>query len=431
MDLALLVVLISLNGIFAMSEIAVISARDSRLQKMAKDGRRGANSALSLKNNPASFLSTIQVGITMVGILSGAIGENAVVEPVTTFIGALPWLQPYAQPIALVVVVVTLTYFSVVVGELVPKHLGLLDPEKIASLVARPMKMLARIARPLVWFFSASSTFLLRILGAGKREQTSVTNEEIKLLMEQGAEAGIFHASERILVSNVLRLDEQPVVAIMTHRQDIHVLDITKPEAELREDLATCPYSRIIVCRGGLDDVAGLLRTADLLQAALACAPLDIAQYLRQPLYVPEYVTTTQLLENFRKAQLQCALVVDEYGDIQGLVTLTDVLTAIVGEVPSSSLVETQEFIKRADGSWLIDGGVSIERVKLTLDIRNDLPGEKSNTYHSLGGLIIHVLGRIPKETDQFEEQGYRFEVVDMDTNRIDKVLASRVHPEG
>lgn len=431
MDLALLVVLISLNGIFAMSEIAVISARDSRLQKMAKDGRRGANSALSLKNNPASFLSTIQVGITMVGILSGAIGENALAEPLTTFIGTLPWLQPYAQPIALVVVVVTLTYFSVVVGELVPKHLGLLDPEKIASLVARPMKMLARIARPLVWFFSASSTFLLRILGAGKREQSSVTNEEIKLLMEQGAEAGIFHASERILVSNVLRLDEQPVVAIMTHRQDIHILDITKPEAELREDLATCPYSRIIVCRGGLDDVAGLLRTADLLQAALACAPLDIAQYLRQPLYVPEYVTTTQLLENFRKAQLQCALVVDEYGDIQGLVTLTDVLTAIVGEVPSSSLVETQEFIKRADGSWLIDGGVSIERVKLTLDIRNDLPGEKSNTYHSLGGLIIHVLGRIPKETDQFEEQGYRFEVIDMDTNRIDKVLASRVHPEG
>jgi len=431
MDLALLVVLISLNGIFAMSEIAVISARDSRLQKMAKDGRRGANSALSLKNNPASFLSTVQVGITMVGILSGAIGENALAEPLTTFIGTLPWLQPYAQPIALVVVVITLTYFSVVVGELVPKHLGLLDPEKIASLVARPMKMLARIARPLVWFFSASSTFLLRILGAGKREQASVTNEEIKLLMEQGAEAGIFHASERILVSNVLRLDEQPVVAIMTHRQDIHVLDITKPEAELREDLATCPYSRIIVCRGGLDDVAGLLRTADLLQAALACAPLDIAQYLRQPLYVPEYVTTTQLLENFRKAQLQCALVVDEYGDIQGLVTLTDVLTAIVGEVPSSSLVETQEFIKRADGSWLIDGGVSIERVKLTLDIRNDLPGEKSNTYHSLGGLIIHVLGRIPKETDQFEEQGYRFEVIDMDTNRIDKVLASRVHPEG
>lgn len=431
MDIIILLLLILLNGLFAMSEIAVISARDARLQTMANDGRRGANSALMLKNNPASFLSTIQVGITMVGILSGAIGENALAEPLKTFIGTFPLLQPYAQPIALVAVVITLTYFSVVVGELVPKHLGLLDPEKIASLVGRPMRMLARVAKPLVWFFSASSNFLLRILGTNKREQPScVTNEEIKLLMEQGAETGVFHESEQVLVSNVLRLDEQPVVAIMTHRQDIHVLDITRPEAELREYLATCPYSRVIVCRGGWDDVAGLLRTADLLQAALACAPLDIEHHLRQPLYVPEYVTTTQLLENFRKAQLQCALVVDEYGDIQGLATLTDVLTAIVGDVPSSSLVENQEFIKREDGSWLIDGGAAIERVKLNLDIRNDLPGEKSNTYHSLGGFVIHVLGCIPRETNQLEEQGYRFEVIDMDKNRVDKILASRIPTE-
>ncbi len=429
MDLALLVILVLLNGLFAMSEIAVISARDARLQKLAKEGRRGANSALTLKNNPASFLSTIQVGITMVGILSGAIGENALAEPLTAFIGAFPVLRSYANPIALVAVVITLTYFSVVVGELVPKHLGLLDPEKVASLVGRPMRMLARVAKPLVWFFSASSNFLLKILGTGTRSQPSVTNEEIKLLMEQGAEAGIFHESEQVLVSNVLRLDTQPVVAIMTHRQDIHMLDLTMPEEELREYLATCPYSRIIVCRGGWDDIAGLLRTADLLQAALACAPLDIERHLRQPLYIPEYVTTTQLLESFRKAQLQCALVVDEYGDIQGLVTLTDVLTAIVGEVPSSSLVENLEFIKREDGSWLIDGGASIERVKLTLDIRNDLPGEKGNTYHSLGGFVIHVLGRIPKETDLFEEQGYRFEVIDMDKNRVDKILAFRVSP--
>lgn len=430
MDIAFLVLLIVLNGIFAMSEIAIISSRDARLRTMARDGKRGAKSALILKNNPASFLSTIQVGITMVGILSGALGENALAEPLTAFIAKFPSLQPYAQPISLAVVVITLTYFSVVVGELVPKHLGLLDPERIARLVARPMRMLARIVKPLVWFFSASSSFLLRLLGSDKREQPSITNEEIKMLMEQGAEAGVFHESEQVLVSNVLRLDEQPVVAIMTHRQDIHALDITKPDSELREYLATCPYSRVIVCRGGWNDIVGLLRTADLLQAALACAPLEIEQYLRQPLYVPEYVTTTQLLENFRKAQLQCALVVDEYGDIQGLVTLTDVLTAIVGELPSSSLSEDQEFICREDGSWLIDGGAPIERVKLTLEIRNDLPGEKSNTYHSLGGFVMHVVGRIPRETDQFEEQGYRFEVVDMDKNRVDKILVSRISPE-
>lgn len=430
MDLAFLVLLIFLNGIFAMSEIAIISSRDARLRKMAGDGKRGAKSALILKNNPASFLSTIQVGITMVGILSGALGENALAEPLTAFIGTFPALQPYAQPISLAAVVIVLTYFSVVVGELVPKHLGLLDPEKIARLVARPMRMLARIVKPLVWFFSASSSFLLRLLGSYKREQSSITNEEIKILMEQGAEAGVFHESEQVLVSNVLRLDEQPVVAIMTHRQDIHALDITRPDSELREYLASCPYSRIIVCRGGWNDIVGLLRTADMLRAALARAPLDIEQHLRQPLYVPQYVTTSQLLENFRKTQLQCALVVDEYGDMQGLVTLTDVLTAIVGELPSSGLREDQEVIGREDGSWLIDGGASIERVKLNLDIRNDLPGEKSNTYHSLGGFVMHIVGRIPRETDQFEEQGYRFEVIDMDKNRVDKILVSRISPE-
>ncbi len=427
MDLILLVLLILLNGIFAMSEIAVISSRDTRLQKMANDGKRGANSALALKNNPSGFLSTIQVGITMVGILSGAIGENVFAEPLTVWLGTLPFVHTYAKPIALTLVVITLTYFSVVVGELVPKHLGLLEPEKVASLVARPMKMLARLAKPLVWFFSASSNLLLRMTGTNKREESSITNEEIKLMMEQGADAGVFHESEQVLVSNVLRLDEQPVVAIMTHRQDIHVLDLNRTETEIRAFIATYPFSRIIVCRGGLEDVAGLLRSADLLKAALACEPLEIEQHLRQPLYVPEYLTTAQLLENFRKSQLQCALVVDEYGDIQGFVTLTDVLVAIVGKVPTSHLGEVQEFIRREDGSWLIDGGVSIDRVKLTLDINRDFPGEKSNTYHSLGGFIIHVLGRIPNEADHFDEQGYRFEVVDMDKNRIDKILVSRI----
>ncbi len=426
MDLALLLSLILLNGFFAMSEIAVISSRDARLQKLANDGRRGANSALALKNNPTAFLSTVQVGITMVGILSGAIGENALAEPLTAWLGTLPVVQPYAKPIALTLVVIALTYFSVVVGELVPKHLGLLEPEKTASLVARPMKMLARLAKPLVWFFSTSSSLLLRLTGAGSREKSSVTNEEIKLLMEQGAAAGVFHESEQVLVSNVLRLDEQPVVAIMTHRQDIQVLDLSKSEAEIRGYLAHCPFSRIIACRGGLEDVVGLLRTADLLKNALACEPLAIEQHLRQPLYVPEYVTTIQLLDKFRKEYLQCALIVDEYGDIQGFVTLTDVLTAIVGAVPSSHLSEDQEFIRREDGSWLVDGGVAIERVKILLEIKQDLPGEKSNTFHTLGGYIIHMLGRIPKETDHFEEHGYRFEVVDMDNNRIDKILVSR-----
>ena len=427
MDLVLLVVLIVLNGLFAMSEIAVISSREARLKKLANDGRRGARSALALKSNPSAFLSTVQVGITMVGILSGAIGENALIEPLTAWLGNIPLVQPYAQPIALVAVVITLTYFSVVIGELVPKHLGLLNPEKISCYIARPMKMLARVVRPLVWFFAASSTLFMRLVGSGRHEQPMVSNEEIKLLMEQGAEAGVFHESEQVLVSNVLRLDEQPVVAIMTHRQDINALDLNWPETEILEYIATCPFSRIIVCRGSLQEVAGLLRAADLLKNALACAPLSLEQHLYQPLYVPEYATTTQLLEHFRTSQLQCALVVDEYGDILGFVTLTDVLTAIVGSVPSSTAPEEQELIKREDGSWLIDGGVAIERVKNALDINRDLPGEKGTIYHTLGGFVIHALGRIPRETDYFEEQGYRFEVVDMDNNRVDKILVAPV----
>jgi putative hemolysin len=427
MDLLLLVFLIVINGIFAMSEIAVLSSREVRLQKMAGERRRGANSALKLKNNPFAFLSTVQIGITMVGILSGAVGENALVEPLANWFDRLQFLSSYAQPVAMGIVVVGLTYVTVVIGELVPKHLGLLEPERVASLVARPMRLLARIAKPLVWLLSASSNRLLQMIGARSRGEFSVTNEEIGLLMEQGAKAGVFHESEKFLVANVLRLDELPVEAIMTHRRDVQLLDLKRPESEIRAYLATFVHSRIIACRGGWDEIAGLLRTADLLKAALACAPLDIERHLRPPFYVPEHVTTTQLLEHFRKAQLQCALVVDEYGDIQGLVTLTDVLTAIVGEVPSSNLADIQTITQREDGSWLIDGAVPIDRVKLTLGIKNELAGENGRHYHSLAGFIIHVLGRIPTETDKFEEQGFRFEVMDMDRKRVDKVLVTSI----
>ena len=247
--------------------------------------------------------------------------------------------------------------------------------------------------------------------------------------MAQGAEAGVFHRSEQVLVANVLRLDQQPVKAIMTHRKDIYTLDLNRSQEEQRETLGRCPYSRIIACRGGLDEVAGLLRTADLLPAALADAPLEIGRHLRPPLYLPEYLTTTQLLENFRKAQLQCALIVDEYGDIQGFVTLTDVLTAIVGEVPTARGTDDREIVRREDGSWLVDGGVAIERVRLLLALRRDLPGERARAYHTLGGFVIHVLGRIPQEAEYFEEQGFRFEVVDMDSTRIDRILITPVAP--
>jgi len=427
MDLALLLFLILLNGVFAMSEIAVVSSRKARLQRLADDGSPGAHSALALHSEPAHFLSTIQVGITSVGILSGAIGETALADPLTEWLKEYTLFDPYARPIALTVVVVGLTYFSVVIGELVPKRLGLMAPEGVASLVARPMDMLSRITRPLVWLLSESSGLIVRLLGARRKDEPPVTDDEINVLMEQGAEAGIFHESEQEIVSNVLRLDDLRVGAIMTHRSDMFLLDLDEPEAEIRRRLADCPYERIVVCRDGLEHIVGILRTADLLKAALHGAPLDIENHLATPLYVPESVTATQLMENFRRARTHLALIVDEYGELEGLATLTDVLIAIVGEVPSSDAPEDRDVVQREDGSWLIDGSVAVERLKSVLEIDSDLPGEEENAYNTLGGFVMHMLERMPAVADRFDCQDWRFEVVDMDKNRVDKVLVTRI----
>lgn len=430
MDIALLLFLILLNGVFAMSEIAVVTSRKARLQRLADDGSPGAYSALSLHTEPSSFLSTIQVGITTIGILSGAIGESALADPFAAWLSGFPLIAPYAQGIALTIVVAGLTYFAVVVGELVPKRLALIAPEGIASLISRPMIWLARAARPLVWLLSSSSSLLLRLTGARRKEEPPVTDEEIRVLMEQGAEAGVFHESEQAIVSNVLRLDDQRIESIMTPRKDIYLLDLNEPDTEIRRCISDSPYTRIIVCRDGLDHIVGILRTSDLLKSALDGEPLDVEHSMRPPLYVPAGVSTTQLLENFRKARLQSALIVDEYGELQGLVTLTDVLTSIVGELPSEDVNEEQDVVVREDGSWLMDGGVSVERFKSVLEIEEDLPGEEENAFNTLGGFVMHVLGRIPAVTNHFDWGSCRFEVMDMDKNRVDKVLVACTRPE-
>ena len=428
MDIVLILLLILLNGVFAMSEIAVVSSRKSRLQNLADDGSLGAEAALSLHHEPSSFLSTIQVGITLVGILNGAIGEAAVADPLAAWIARIPVLEPYAKAVALTITVIGLTYFSVVVGELVPKRLALLAPEGIASLMARPMMILARVTHPLVVVLSGSCSMILRLLGARRKDEPPVTDDEIKVLMEQGAEAGVFHESEQEIVSNVLRLDEQRISAIMTPRRDMFVIDLDEDEAGVWQRIIETSFSRLVVCRGGLEQVLGVLQTGDLLKKALPGGHVtlaDIEALLRPPLYVPESVTTQQLLESFRRARLQFALIIDEYGYVQGLVTLTDVLAAIVGELSVPEAPEDRDMLQREDGSWLVDGDVGIERLKSVLDIGDDLPGEDEHSFNTLGGFIMHVLGRIPAPTDHFEAAGWRFEVMDMDRNRVDKVLLS------
>ncbi len=428
MDIVLLLLLILLNGAFAMSEMAVVSSRKSKLQSLAEDGSIGADAALELHQNPSRFLSTIQVGITSVGILSGAIGEAVLADPLTERLAMIPLIAPYAHGVALTITVVGLTYFSVVVGELVPKQLALLAPEGIASLIARPMMLLASIVHPLVALFSSSSALVLRVFGARRKDEPPVTDDEIKVLMEQGAEAGVFHESEQAIVSNVLRLDEQPIAAIMTPRRDMCVIDFDDGEEAVRQKIVESDYSRLVVCRDGLEHILGVLQKGDLLKRAVPGQPIgiaDIEAVLHPPLYVPESVSTTQLLENFRRARLQFALIVDEYGEVEGLVTLTDVLSSIVGELVEPEAPEDRDIIRREDGSWLIDGDVGIERLKSQLEIDDDLPGEEENSFHTLGGFVMHVLGRIPQAADHFSVAGLRFEVMDMDRNRVDKVLVS------
>lgn len=432
MDVVLILLLILLNGVFALSEMAVVSARKARLQNMEDEGSSGAAAALALQHEPSAFLSTIQVGITTVGILSGAVGEAAIADPLSAWLSAFPPLADYAQGIALTVTVVLLTYFSVVVGELVPKRLALLAPERLAAFVARPMQGLARLGHPLVVLLSGSCDLILRLVGARRSVEPPVTDDEIKVLMEQGAEAGVFHEAEQAIVSNVLRLDELQIGAIMTPRKDISLLDLEEPDAALHDTVAATPHTRLVVCRGGADQVVGVVESTALLRQGLAgqaISAASIEQAMVPPAYLPESVSATHLLEHFRRSRGKFALVVDEYGELQGLVTLTDVLTAIVGEMELPATLEEQDMVRRDDGSWLVDGAIPMERLKARLGLDEDLPGEAERSFHTLGGFVMHVLGRVPVPADHFHQSGFRFEVMDMDRNRVDKVLVQLETP--
>ena len=426
MDIALILLLVILNGVFALSEMSVVSSTKTKLQKLVGDKRAGAKTALKLHEDPSRFLSTVQVGITSVGILSGVLGEEALTEPLQQRLQQIPQLAPYAENIALVATVAAITYFSVVVGELVPKRLALLRPEAIASAVARPMNALAKLAAPVVWLLSASSNLVLRLFGAHRPPQATVSNEEIHLLMELGAESGVFHDAERHLVANVLRLDEQLVGAVMTPRQQIFTVDLNDDLDSIKQRLAGCPYSRAVVCRNGLEHIVGILPLSDLLKSVLTAEDWSLQNLVKPPLFVPDSMSLPRLLEHFQQQQADFALIVDEYGDLHGIATLSDVLKAIVGNLPDSGRGYDVDVAQRADGSWLVDGGISIQRLKSVVGIHGSLPGEADSAYQTLGGFILFEMEKIPAIADRFEFEDWRFEIVDIDGTRIDKVLVSR-----
>ncbi|MBE9038669.1 hemolysin family protein [aff. Roholtiella sp. LEGE 12411] len=422
LEILIVLVLIIANGIFSMSEMAVVSARKVRLQQLANQGDAKAQAALKLAESPNQFLSTVQVGITLIGILTGAFGGATIANRLEVYVRLVPFLARYSEPISFGIVVLIITYLSLIVGELVPKRLALNNPERIAAIVAIPMRALATIASPMVYLLSASTDLVLRVLGITPSTEPQVTEEEIKILIEQGTEAGTFEEAEQDMVERVFRLGDRPVSYLMTPRPDIVWLDLEDSAEENRHKMVDSAYSRYPVCQGGLDNVLGIIPVTDLLARSFRGEPLDLTVGLRQPVFVPESTRGLKVLELFKQTITHMAVVVDEYGVIQGLVTLNDIMSEIVGDVPSTDGQDQPQAVQREDGSWLLDGMLPVEEF-LELFGMEEWESEEKGSYQTLGGFVITHLGRIPIATDHFEWQGMRVEVMDMDGNRVDKVL--------
>jgi putative hemolysin len=428
-EILIILVLIIANGIFSMSEMAVVSARKVRLQQLANQGDAKARAALKLAESPNNFLSTVQVGISLIGILTGAFGGATIANRLAVYVKLIPFLAPYSEPVSFGLVVLIITYLSLIIGELVPKRLALNNPEKIAAFVAIPMRALAALASPAVHLLSASTELVLRILGIRPSEEPQVTEEEIRILIEQGTEAGTFEEAEQDMVERVFRLGDRPVSSFMTPRPDIVWLDLEDNPEENRQKMSENGYSRYPVCQGGLDHVLGIIPVTDLLARSFRNESLDLTVGLRQPVFVPESTRGLKVLELFKQTITHMALVVDEYGVIQGLVTLNDIMSEIVGDVPAGPGEDDPQAVQREDGSWLLDGMLPVDEFFELFEME-EWESDERGSYQTLGGFVITHLGRIPAAADHFEWQGMRVEVMDMDGNRVDKVLVvPKVNP--
>ena len=426
MEIFVLAALILLNGLFAMSEIALVTARRARLQALVDSGDAGAAAAMALNEHPTRFMSTIQVGITSIGVLSGIVGEAALAEPLARWIEGFRLIQPEtARILATGLVVVMVTYFSIVFGELVPKRIGQLTPEKIARLVARPIRALAAVAHPFVRLLSASTDVLLRLLGARTKADTAVTEEEIHAMIEEGSESGVIDEQERAMVRNVFRLDDRQIASLMTPRSDIVYLDLDDGIDENLKKVVDSDHARFPVCRSGLREVMGVVSARQLLKQAVQGEKMSLDTAQQPAVFVPESLTGMELLENFRATSSHVALVVDEYGEVQGLVTPQDLFEAIAGEFKTPS-PEDAWAVQRKDGSWLLDGLIPVPELKDRLELER-VPEEDYGRYNTLSGMLMLLLGRVPLTADVAEWEGWRFEIVDMDYKRIDKVLATRL----
>lgn len=426
-EVLIILLLILVNGVFAMAEIAVLAARRSRLEQRAAAGDRGARVALELLRTPSRFISTVQVGITLVGILAGAFGGATLARPLAAWLAAIPALALYAQATALGLVVLAITVLSLVLGELVPKRVALAAPESLAAALAPAMRGLAAVAGPVVHALSAFTELVARALRVPPVTEPPVTEEEVRLLIARGAEAGVFKPGEQKLVERVFRLADRRVSAIMTPRTEITWLDVDDPPEEIHRKVTSSRYSAYPVAEGSLDRVVGIVQARDLLVRLMGGRPIDLRALAQRPLFIPETAPALSVLDQFRQARTHTALLIDEYGGLQGLVTSDDILEAIVGEIPQAGEAAMPSVVRRADGSWLVDGMLPADEFKLLLGL-DALPAEREG-YETVGGMVMTVLDRIPSPGDYVVLPGWRVEVVDMDGHRVDKVLAVPASP--
>lgn len=425
-EILIIIILVILNGILAMSEIAIVTSRKERLQQLALEGNSKAQAALDLANEPNRFLSTIQIGITLVGVLAGAFGGATIAGQLGELLNEINFINPYGFTIGLAVVVVMITFLSVVFGEVVPKRLALIFPESIASFVAQPMAFLSKVASPVVKIFSSSTETVLKILGIKEISERNITEDEILLLLEQGKRAGTVEEEEISIVDNVFSLTDTQVGSLMTPRNQVVSLDIENTIEENTRILNESIHSTFPLCKDGLENIIGVIHSKKLLSEFLTGKIKDLSQLAVQPLFIPETMKAFKALELFKKTGEHFVFVVDEYGTVQGILTIIDIFEALVGDIPTIEEIISPLAVQREDGSWLLDGLLEIDDFKKLFDI-DKLPEEESGDYNTLGGFVVYQMEKIPSASDYFEWNEYRFEIMDMDGNRVDKILLVKV----
>lgn len=431
LEIFIIFFLLLLNGIFAMSEMALVTSRKARLQQQADEGHPRAQIVLNLANDPSDFLSMVQVGITLVGILAGAFGGATLAEELEALLGKVPFVATYSEAISVTLVVLAITFLSLVIGELVPKRIALNNPERIAVSVVPPLRLLTPVVAPFVRVLSFSTDLMLRLLGIRPSDEPAVTEDEIKVLIAQGTQSGIFDEAEQEMIEGVMRLGERKVGELMVPRSQVVWLSVHDTVAQVKQKVLESEHAILPLVETNLDDVIGVINAKELWLRGLEVSPPDLRTLAHSPLFVLEHLPALKVLELFKKRKAFLALVVNEYGGIEGIVTHNDILEDIVGYIPQPGSLEEQDIVVREDGSFLVDGLCLLDKAREVIDLEEEFPGEETGYYHTVGGFVFSHLGKVPSTGEKFVWGGYTFEVMDMDGRRVDKVLIAKVRGEG